>query len=153
MDDATYRDLFQRVIGKIMERFRPEAIVLQCGADSLAHDRLGQFNLSLEGHGDCVRFMKSQGLPLLLLGGGGYTTKNVARCWAYETAIATDCWWKVIKTQKTWTDFCKSSRFRHYFSVFRQVLAQNLFCWLISRWFGCAESCCAPITPSRLLQK
>jgi hypothetical protein len=25
-------------------------------------------------------------LPLLILGGGGYTIKNVSRCWAYETS-------------------------------------------------------------------
>lgn len=24
-------------------------------------------------------------VPLLLLGGGGYTMRNVARCWCYET--------------------------------------------------------------------
>lgn len=29
-------------------------------------------------------------MPLLVLGGGGYTIKNVARCWAYETAICLD---------------------------------------------------------------
>ncbi|VDN86690.1 unnamed protein product [Brugia pahangi] len=34
--------------------------------------------------------MKKFNLPLLLLGGGGYTIRNVARCWAYETAIALD---------------------------------------------------------------
>lgn len=34
-----------------------------------------------------MRLVKSWGLPLLVLGGGGYTIKNVARCWAYETAI------------------------------------------------------------------
>ena len=32
-----------------MERYQPEAIVLQCGADSLSGDRLGCFNLSLKG--------------------------------------------------------------------------------------------------------
>ena len=32
--------------------------------------------------------MKSYGIPLMLLGGGGYTVQNVARCWAYETGIA-----------------------------------------------------------------
>lgn len=31
-----------------MEVYRPGAVVLQCGADSLAHDRLGCFNLTLE---------------------------------------------------------------------------------------------------------
>merc|ERR1712205_132263 len=59
--------------------------VLQCGCDSLGGDRLGCFNLSIKGHGDCVNFIKSYKLPLLILGGGGYTIRNVARCWTYET--------------------------------------------------------------------
>ena len=29
---------------------------------------------------------RSFGLPTLLMGGGGYTIRNVARCWANETA-------------------------------------------------------------------
>jgi hypothetical protein len=73
-----------------METYDPTAIVLQCGADSLSGDRLGCFNLSLEGHADCVEFMKSFNRPLLLLGGGGYTMRNVARCWTAETAVALD---------------------------------------------------------------
>ena len=32
-----------------MEWYRPGAIVLQCGADSLAGDKLGMFNLSMKG--------------------------------------------------------------------------------------------------------
>jgi histone deacetylase 1/2 len=32
--------------------------------------------------------MKKFNLPLLLLGGGGYTVKSVARTWAYETGLA-----------------------------------------------------------------
>jgi histone deacetylase HOS2 len=70
-------------------KFRPSAIVLQCGADSLAGDRLGPFNLSIKAHGECVRFIKSFNLPLLVLGGGGYRQSSVARCWAYETGILT----------------------------------------------------------------
>jgi acetoin utilization deacetylase AcuC-like enzyme len=59
------------------------------GADSLAHDRLGCFNLSTKGHGEAVKFMKEYGVPMLVTGGGGYTKHNVARCWAYETAVLT----------------------------------------------------------------
>lgn len=70
--------------------YRPGAVVLQCGADSLTGDRLGVFNLTLKGHAECVRFVKSFGLPTLILGGGGYTPRNVARCWALETATAAD---------------------------------------------------------------
>ncbi|KAL4439216.1 hypothetical protein ABPG77_004118 [Micractinium sp. CCAP 211/92] len=164
--DDTYHSLFRPVMAKVMEVYRPEAIVLQCGAtptpllsrrsaarsprcrnhgglcaaacrpphateasacadparaapaaswaawlavepqlpntpgvaalnvlpaagtDSLAGDRLGVFNLSSKGHAACVDFMKSFGLPLMLLGGGGYKIINVARCWAAETGLA-----------------------------------------------------------------
>jgi acetoin utilization deacetylase AcuC-like enzyme len=41
------------------------------GADSLASDRLGCFNMSLKGHGEAVRFMKEFGVPLLVTGGAG----------------------------------------------------------------------------------
>jgi len=49
---------------------------------------LGCFNLTLKGHGKCVEFVKKYNIPLLLVGGGGYTIRNVARCWTYETAVA-----------------------------------------------------------------
>jgi histone deacetylase 1/2 len=75
-------------MAKVREHYRPDAVVLQCGADSLAGDKLGTHNTTIKGHGECVRFIKSWGLPLLILGGGGYTIKNVARCWAYETGLS-----------------------------------------------------------------
>lgn len=84
IDDESYHFLFKPIIGKVMEVFKPGAVVLQCGADSLSGDRLGCFNLSIKGHAECVKFMRSFNVPLLLLGGGGYTIRNVARCWCYE---------------------------------------------------------------------
>ena len=90
MTDATYEEIFKPVMAKIMEIYRPGAIVLQCGADSLTGDRLGCFNLSLKGHAECVKYTKSFGVPTLVLGGGGYTIRNVARCWAYETSVLLD---------------------------------------------------------------
>lgn len=39
---------------------------------------------------DCVKMIKDLGLPLIVLGGGGYTVRNVARCWTYETSIIVD---------------------------------------------------------------
>jgi histone deacetylase 1/2 len=64
--------------------------VLQCGADSLSGDRLGCFKLSIQGHADCVSYVKSFNVPTLVLGGGGYTLRNVPRCWTYETAVLLD---------------------------------------------------------------
>ncbi|KAL1457219.1 hypothetical protein WDU94_001874 [Cyamophila willieti] len=87
IDDNDYLQVFKPVIQYVMEFFKPTAIVLQCGADSLSHDRLGQFSLTTKGHGECVKFVRDLNVPLLVLGGGGYTLRNVARCWTYETSL------------------------------------------------------------------
>lgn len=83
--DDTYKGVFEPVIKAVMDWYRPEAVVLQCGGDSLSGDRLGCFNLSMKGHANCVKYVKSFNLPVLVVGGGGYTMRNVARTWAYET--------------------------------------------------------------------
>ena len=87
IDDEMYLTIFKTVIDDTVTSFRPTSIVLQCGADSLGCDRLGAFNLSIAAHGECVDFVRKFNVPLLILGGGGYTIKNVSRCWTYETAI------------------------------------------------------------------
>jgi histone deacetylase 1/2 len=102
IDDEAYKNIFKPVIAKIMEVYRPGAIVLQCGADSLTGDRLGCFNLTIKGHADCVEFVKSYGVPTLVLGGGGYTIRNVARCWTYETAVLLN---KDIKDDMPYNDY------------------------------------------------
>ena len=88
MSDENYKTIFQPVMKGIIDWYQPGAIVLQCGSDSLAGDRLGSFNLSMRGHAACVQYIKSFNLPLLMLGGGGYTVKSVSRTWAYETGLA-----------------------------------------------------------------
>uniref|UniRef100_A0A8C1L2M0 Histone deacetylase n=1 Tax=Cyprinus carpio TaxID=7962 RepID=A0A8C1L2M0_CYPCA len=90
IDDESYEAIFKPIMAKVMEMYQPSAVVLQCGADSLSGDRLGCFNLTIKGHAKCVEYIKSFNLPLLMLGGGGYTIRNVARCWTYETAVALD---------------------------------------------------------------
>nr|XP_020467153.1 histone deacetylase 2 isoform X2 [Monopterus albus] len=90
IDDESYEQIFKPVMARVMEMYQPSAVVLQCGADSLSGDRLGCFNVTIRGHAKCVEYIKSFNLPLLMLGGGGYTIRNVARCWTYETAVALD---------------------------------------------------------------
>jgi histone deacetylase 1/2 len=102
IDDASYKSIFRPIIGKIMEVYKPGAVVLQCGADSLTGDRLGCFNLTIDGHADCVNYVASFGLPLLVLGGGGYTVRNVARCWAYETSCLLS---KNLKDELPYNDY------------------------------------------------
>ncbi len=47
----------------------PTTLKIHAGADSLASDRLGCFNLSLEGHRKAVEFMKAFNVPMLVTGG------------------------------------------------------------------------------------
>ena len=54
IDDAAYERIFRSLMTRVMESYRPGAVVLQCGADSLSGDRLGCFNLTLKGHGQSL---------------------------------------------------------------------------------------------------
>ena len=71
-DDAFY-ELFKDVMTGVMGKFRPHALLMQLGADSLCYDKLGQFNLSVKGHARCLDFMLGFGVPTMMVGGGGYT--------------------------------------------------------------------------------
>ncbi|KAI6043645.1 histone deacetylase complex, catalytic component RPD3 [Pisolithus marmoratus] len=75
------------VVSKITDVYQPSAVVLQCGADFFAGDKLGCFNLTMHGHASCVRFLRQLNAPLILCS-GGYAIKNVARTWTYEAACA-----------------------------------------------------------------
>jgi histone deacetylase 1/2 len=125
IDDESYQSLFKPIMGKVMEVFNPGAVVLQCGADSLSGDRLGCFNLSIRGHAECVRFMRSFNVPLLLLGGGGYTIRNVARCWCYEVCFFFFCVnsYRVISFLEENT-FCNAFSFVYYCIVLFQLRPQ-----------------------------
>lgn len=87
IEDAQYIQLFEDIVRPCVRHYKPTAVVLQCGADSLGGDRLGCFNVNIKAHGACVAFVKKFNLPLLVLGGGGYTARNVAKAWAYETSL------------------------------------------------------------------
>jgi len=95
---------YTQVMDRVLELYQPSVVVLQCGADSLAGDKLGCFNLTMEGHAYCVQYFRKTNLPLILLGGGGYTVKNVARAWTYETACALGIE-DTLDTNLPWTEF------------------------------------------------
>jgi acetoin utilization protein AcuC len=88
MHDAEYRFVFERVWEPALARFRPDALVLQAGADALALDPLAKFALSTQGLLGIVAEVLAAaprpagGAPrLLVTGGGGYHPLAVARFW------------------------------------------------------------------------
>ena len=86
--DDDYLAVFHKVVQTARETFQPDAVVMVCGADSLAADPLGAFALSYRSYVESVLAVRKWGLPLLLLGGGGYREPDTARCWAHVMAAA-----------------------------------------------------------------
>jgi acetoin utilization protein AcuC len=80
--DTEMRALRDRAILPLIRRFRPEAIMLQCGADALLEDPLSRLALSNNAHRDLIAALKGLAPRLIVLGGGGYNPWSVARCWA-----------------------------------------------------------------------
>jgi acetoin utilization protein AcuC len=69
-----------------IEQFKPEFILLQCGADSLAGDPITQLNLSSEFHAYVASRLsaladKHCNSRLLAMGGGGYNLDNIKVAW------------------------------------------------------------------------
>ena len=54
----------------VKQYYKPEVIVCQCGADTLASDPLGGFNVTAAAMTKCVDLILSWKLPILVLGGG-----------------------------------------------------------------------------------
>ena len=84
--DQTFNRVFNSIFPHVFKSFNPDAMVIQCGADCLAMDPLGGFNLSSEAVLKCVKLIQTCDLPTLYLGGGGYVKENAARLWTLITA-------------------------------------------------------------------
>src|SRR5262249_59731651 len=70
--DSEMAFLFDEVVLPTAVRLRPEAIVLQCGADGLADDPISGLKLSNRALWRVVKGLLDQAPRLLVLGGGGY---------------------------------------------------------------------------------
>jgi acetoin utilization protein AcuC len=65
-----------------VQAFKPDAIVLLCGADAVEEDPLSHLALSNNAHWAVLRGLMGMAPRLLVLGGGGYNPWSVGRLWA-----------------------------------------------------------------------
>jgi acetoin utilization protein AcuC len=84
-DDALFARVWPKAL-EHLERFAPELILLQCGADSIAGDPITHLRFSPGSHGaaarDLVRLADKLGHGrVLAFGGGGYNRNNLAKAW------------------------------------------------------------------------
>ncbi|MBS0579717.1 MAG: acetoin utilization protein AcuC [Proteobacteria bacterium] len=84
-DDTVFAMFWPQVTAHL-DRFDPEFIILQCGADSLEGDPITHLRLTAESHGRAARELSERAESyghgrVLALGGGGYNRANLARAW------------------------------------------------------------------------
>jgi len=80
-NDAEFRLLFENVALPRLKAFRPEVLLVQCGADALEDDPLSKLNLTNRTLWRAIRQLDRLDIPMIVLGGGGYNPWSVARCW------------------------------------------------------------------------
>jgi acetoin utilization protein AcuC len=81
-NDSEMAWVLHEAILPLIRRLRPQAIMLQCGADALEEDPLAKLSLSNNAHRAVVAAVVPLTPRLIVLGGGGYNPWSVARCWA-----------------------------------------------------------------------
>jgi acetoin utilization protein AcuC len=84
-DDAVFAEAWPRVVSHL-DKFEPEFIILQCGADSLEGDPITHLKYSAKSHakaaGELTQLADRLGHGrVLALGGGGYNRTNLAQAW------------------------------------------------------------------------
>jgi len=81
-NDSEMAWLLHRAILPVIQAHRPQALMLQCGADALEEDPLARLSLSNNAHWSVVRAAMALAPRLVVTGGGGYNPYTVGRCWA-----------------------------------------------------------------------
>ncbi|CAH0187711.1 acetoin utilization protein AcuC [Roseomonas sp. CECT 9278] len=81
-NDTEMAWVLHEAILPIIRGLRPQAIMIQCGADALEEDPLAKLSLSNAAHRAVVAAVMGLAPRLIVLGGGGYNPWSVARCWA-----------------------------------------------------------------------
>jgi acetoin utilization protein AcuC len=84
-DDTVFHEAWQEVEA-YLDAAKPELVLLQCGADSLAGDPITHLRLTAEAHAHaarrlCVLADRYANGRVLAMGGGGYNRANLARAW------------------------------------------------------------------------
>ncbi len=90
LNDSEHRFLMQHAVLALIRAHRPQAILVQSGADSLEEDPLARLALSNNAYFAAVAALRGLAPRLVVIGGGGYNPYAVGRCWAGIWAVLND---------------------------------------------------------------
>lgn len=94
--DAGWLRAFHAVVPSLLESFRPQVLVTECGADTHSDDPLANLELSIDGQRAIYHSLRdlaerTAGGKWLVLGGGGYSLfRVVPRSWTHLLATVLD---------------------------------------------------------------
>ncbi|MBA8825673.1 acetoin utilization protein AcuC [Saccharopolyspora lacisalsi] len=95
-DDAGWQRAAHAIVPSLLDSFRPQVLVTQCGADPHREDPLADLALSVDGQRSIYRTLREwsqryAGGKWLVLGGGGYSLfRVVPRAWTHLLATVLD---------------------------------------------------------------
>lgn len=87
LNDTEFALILNELILRKVTAFRPDALVLQCGADAVEEDPLSHLELSNNAHWSAVSSLMGIAPRMLVLGGGGYNPWSVGRLWTGVWAV------------------------------------------------------------------
>lgn len=87
LNDDFLNQLNEKLIKPLLRKQKPEALIIQCGGDGLMGDGFNEWQLSVQGLANCILDLVSvsEGIPVFLLGGGGYNETLMSRFYTYLT--------------------------------------------------------------------
>ena len=80
-NDTEYLFIFEKLVFPLLERFQPEALIIQGGADALEDDPMSRLSLSNQVLWKILTMLLEQSQRVILTGGGGYNPWTVSRLW------------------------------------------------------------------------
>ncbi len=87
--DEVYMKTFKAIALPLINKYNPEVIVFELGADALAGDPLAHLCLTNNTYAEVIEHLLSFNIPIVATGGGGYNVENTARAWALAWSVFT----------------------------------------------------------------
>ncbi len=85
--DELYMKAFLQIVPPLFEKFNPDVVVFELGADTLAGDPLAQIYLTNNVHVEIIKRLLKFDRPILMTGGGGYNIENTVRTWSLAWSV------------------------------------------------------------------
>lgn len=86
-DDEVHSYAFEAVVPPIVEKFKPDIVFAQIGADTHKDDPLGHLNLTSRGYKRAIELIKGFSPRLVVMGGGGYDIHKAAALWTLAWSV------------------------------------------------------------------